>query len=343
MKRRETKPALTSDELSVLCWQLGRLCKAGLSWSDSAALLAENASTPQGRALLAALRDRLADGAPLDQALAQAGEFPPYLLRMVSIGQAAGRSDEVLEALGDYYRRQSATHETLRQTVTYPAVMAALIALVFLVLVLRVLPVLSQVFAQVSPGASPVSAVLLGFGSTGRSVAVALAGALAAGAGALLLFFRGERSTALFARGATGDALARGQFASAMALMLQSGLPLDESMERTAELLSGTPLCDKVNRCKATMFSGKPFPKAVEEAQLLSPLQAGLLWAGFRAGRTDSAMAEVAVRCQNEAEHQLTRLLSRFEYGLVLLLCGAVGLVLLSVMLPLLGVLSALG
>lgn len=32
MKRNETKTVLTGDELSVLCWQLGQLCRAGMSW-----------------------------------------------------------------------------------------------------------------------------------------------------------------------------------------------------------------------------------------------------------------------------------------------------------------------
>ena len=175
MKRNETKTALTGDELSVLCWQLGQLCRAGMSWLDSAALLAEDAPTPRSRALLAGLRDALAAGVPLDRALAEAGEFPPYLLRMVSIGLAAGRAEQVLEALSGYYRRQSATGDALRRAVTYPAVMAALIALVFLVLVRRVLPVLTQVFAQVGGGASPMAAALLRFGGLGRWAAVALA------------------------------------------------------------------------------------------------------------------------------------------------------------------------
>ena len=77
MKRNETKTALTGDELSVLCWQLGQLCRAGMSWSDSAALLAEDAPTPRSRALLAGLRDALAAGVPLDRALAEAGSSPP--------------------------------------------------------------------------------------------------------------------------------------------------------------------------------------------------------------------------------------------------------------------------
>lgn len=219
MKRNETKTALTGDELSVLCWQLGQLCRAGMSWSDSAALLAEDAPTPRSRALLAGLRDALAAGVPLDRALAEAGEFPPYLLRMVSIGLAAGRAEQVLEALSGYYRRQSATGEALRRAVTYPAVMAALIALVFLVLVRRVLPVLTQVFAQVGGGASPMAAALLRFGGLGRWAAVALAVLLLAGAAVLLLFFRGERGAARLLSG----------FSAGSAEELEATLPMTEA------------------------------------------------------------------------------------------------------------------
>ena len=63
----------------------------------------------------------------------------------------------------------------------------------------------------------------------------------------------------------------------------------------------------------------------------------------FSADSEREAMAELARRGQAEADERLSRLHSRFEYLLVIVLCAAVGLVLLSVMLPLLGVLSAIG
>ena len=254
-----------------------------------------------------------------------------------------GRRDQVLSALSDYYRRESAPLDAIRRAVTYPAVMATLIALVFLVLVSRVLPVFSQVFSQLGAGLSPVAAALLSSGSTGQIIAYILSGLLLAGAGALLLFFRGERGVRLFSRGATVEAVARGRFSSAMALMLQSGLPLDEAMERTSELLEGSPLAERFLDCRRRVSEGASFPCAVEDAGVLTGLQAGLLAAGFRTGVSEEAMAELARRCQAEADERLSRLLSRFEYLLVIVLCAAVGLVLLSVMLPLLGVLSAIG
>ena len=146
-----TTRSLTADELSVLCWQLSLLSRAGVPWTECAGLLLEDGQPPRVKAALTRLQGPLSEGVPLSSAMEAAGTFPPYLLRMVEIGQLSGRLDQVLSALSDYYRRESATLDAIRRAVTYPAVMATLIALVFLVLVSRVLPVFPRYFPNWGP------------------------------------------------------------------------------------------------------------------------------------------------------------------------------------------------
>jgi type IV pilus assembly protein PilC len=114
-------------------------------------------------------------------------------------------------------------------------------------------------------------------------------------------------------------------------------------MERTGHLLKSSALENRIKTCQDRMYAGDSFPDAVERSGILNRLQSGLLAAGFHAGVPEQAMEELSRRCQAEADEQLSRLLGRFEYALVLILCLSVGLVLLSVMLPLLGVMSTIG
>ena len=338
---------LTADELSVLCYQLSLMVKAGIGSEESVGILA--ADLPEGRSkeLLRQVHAVLLRGDSLSQGLSEAGGFPGYFLRMVEIGERSGRLEQVLAALSAYYRRESALRAGLRQTILYPTVMAVLIAVVFLALVLRVLPVFQQVFQQLGVSLSPVARGLMQFGSVSKYVAMVFAVALVLGALWVLWMFRTAKGQAamsrLLSRTAASKAVDRSQFAAAMSLMLSSGLPLDEAMERACALLSDTALSDGLKACQAAMLDGVPFPKAVEESGIFTGLQAGLLAAGFRSGASEQAMEELARRCQEEADQALSSLLGRFEYTLVIVLCLAVGLVLLSVMLPLLGVLSAIG
>lgn len=343
--KRQNSPVqnLNAEELSTLCWQLSQLSRSGASWAESTSLLLEDNQSFRIKEALERLREPLLTGSALSPALEKAGGFPPQFLRMVEIGEVSGRLDEVLNALAEYYRREADILSTVSRAVTYPAVMSAIISLVFLVLTARVLPVFSQVFAQMGAGISPEAAAFLSYGSGGKMVAYLFSGLLLAGAAVLLIFFRGPRSLSLFSRGAAARALARGQFASSMALMLQSGLPMEEALDHTSKLLAGSLLEKAFSDCRHRLEEGVPFPKAVEDSGVLTGLQAGLLATGFRAGSPEKAMAEVAKRAREESEIRLSRILSRFEYLLVVVLCTAVALVLLSVMLPLLGVLSAIG
>ena len=135
----------------------------------------------------------------------------------------------------------------------------------------------------------------------------------------------------------------RSHFAAAMALMLSSGLPVEEAAGRAVGLLEGAGLARQAAACYNQIQSGVSFYQAVAQTGLFSSIQLGLLRAGSRAGATDQAMDELAGRCAAEAEQKLDAMLNRFEYALVVLLCLSIGLVLLSVMLPLAGMLSAVG
>lgn len=349
MAKQPRTASLSADALSVFCYQLSLMMHAGIGSEEGVEVLAEDAADPGSKALLGSLHAALLDGAPLSEALRASGAFPGYMVRMVEIGQAAGRLDQVLSALAAYYRRESETASAIRRAVLYPAVMAVLVAAVFLVLMTRVLPVFQQVFEQLGLTLSPAARALMAAGTAGQYVGGALVVLLAVGAVILLVLSRRQGAGArpmearLLGRGRAAQAVDRSRFSSAMALMLSSGLPLDEAMERTVRLLEGSALSPALADCQARMEQGEDFHRAVTGCGLLDGLQAGLLGAGFRSGVPEQAMEELASRCQEEADERLSALLSRLEFALVLLLCVAVGLVLLSVMLPLLGVLTAIG
>ena len=68
-----------------------------------------------------------------------------------------------------------------------------------------------------------------------------------------------------------------------------------------------------------------------------------LLAAGVRAGAADTVMERLARRLTEDSEEHLAEAVARVEPALVLVSALLVGMVILSVMLPLMNILSALG
>ena len=68
-----------------------------------------------------------------------------------------------------------------------------------------------------------------------------------------------------------------------------------------------------------------------------------MVYVGFRAGAADSALSDIASRLQTETDEKLQSLAGLLEPTLVAVLSVLVGLILLSVMLPLVNVMSNIG
>ncbi len=333
---------LSYDELATFCYQLSLMMRAGIGSEEGVSLLVEDASS-NAKVLLESVHTHLSDGLSLSKSLEKTGSFPSYMLRMIEIGQVSGKLDKVLTALSSYYERRSDTTKAIRKAVSYPATMSVLVAIIFLVLVSRVLPVFGQVLGQLGLSLSPVAQSMIAFGSSGN-VIVGVVVVLIVIMGVVLFFTMRENAyTNIISKTKTGKLIDRSHFASAMAMMLASGLTVDEAMDKAIDLLSESALIEQFKKCRDLTEKGTRLPDAAAETEVFTRTQTGILSAGFRAGVPEQAMEELAERLQEESDEHLGQLLGRFEYGLVVALCVVVGIVLLSVMLPLIGVLSSIG
>lgn len=334
--------ALNEQALSALCLQLHELLGAGISPDDSFDILRGDAENAQEKALFSAVLEALDEGLPLAQALERAGGFPTYLLRMIEVGEKTGTLDTVLRALADFYDREHFVRESVRGAVVYPAMMAVMMVAILGVLTAFVLPVFSDIFAELGLTLSPAATLLL---RLGRGLA-GVAGILVAVGLVVGVFLWREWQHGRLTLGrktALARKIAVGRFASAMALMLHSGLNLDESLRLSGELTEHPTVTAAVNALRAKIDAGDSLSEGLEESRLFSGYYLRMLRVGERAGRMGAMMDEVAQRLSAETGAAIDSLIARIEPTMVLVLsCGA-GLILLSVMLPLLGVLSAIG
>ena len=68
-----------------------------------------------------------------------------------------------------------------------------------------------------------------------------------------------------------------------------------------------------------------------------------LLTLGLRSGTGDSVMEEISTRMQNDAQQELESMVAKVEPALVLVTSVLVGAILLSVMLPLMNIMTTIG
>jgi type IV pilus assembly protein PilC len=130
------------------------------------------------------------------------------------------------------------------------------------------------------------------------------------------------------------------RFAFAMATMLRSGLDTDAALELAEPLIDNAKVGEKVRMIRAKVEKGAGFQTAIEESELFPLEDMSLLAVGFRTGSDAQAFDQVGSSIAANTERRLDRIISAIEPTLVGFMCVLVGIILLSVMLPLLDVLS---
>jgi len=342
---------LTYSEIAHICRGLSVLLHGGIGTAEGVCLLAEDEAGALGT-LLTRMGEHLDEGQTLTYAMEQAEAFPEHVTAMVRIGEETGRLEQALFSLANYYEESSRTAKKIKNALVYPCMILALLLVVIAVLLIKVLPVFDSVYASLGSRLSGVAGGLLHAGELLKeSLPVLLVLSVLLVLGALLFFKNARFHDALLLRYQSrfGDkGISRkfnnARFARALAMGLSSGLPMEEAMDLSRRLLGDVPGAQqRCGKCIELLAQGEPLAKAMSAADLLTQAQTRIFSAGMHSGNGDEVLEEIANRMQEDASDALESFVSKVEPAIVMVVSLLVGLILLSVMLPLLSIMTAIG
>lgn len=328
------------------------MLQSGFALSEGVLLLQDDEPDKDGKAVLQSLLDTLDKGVPLSGALRASAFFPRYMVNMVEAGEETGRLTETLKALSEHYDRQDRLAAAIKNAVLYPAILLIIMAAVVLLLIVRVLPIFNDVFGRLGAQMSPLATKLMQFGVWfGRAGAVIAAVTGLIFIAVFLAFAMPKARNAIVKRfmnrwGSTGVSakIASARFTSVMSLALASGMDIGKAVEMAAVTGGGSRSLDKRNEhCLRLLRSGKTLSEAMREAGILSARDSRMLSLGSRSGMADTAMAEIARRDEICVQDSIARMVGMVEPVLVIITSAIVGVILLSVMLPLMSIMTSIG
>ncbi len=337
-------------ELSSFCGQLALILKSGISSLEGLTIMLEDAASSDEKEILEALLEKMQETGSLYQSLDSVKLYPSYMLHMVEIGEETGTLDEVMQALQNHYEREEAISKSIRNSITYPLIMTGMMAVVVVVLLVKVMPIFNQVFIQLGTEMTGFSRMLMNAGNAINRYSLAFIILLVIIA--VLIFygthtdsgrsmFRGIGYKLKLTR-AVYEEIAVCRFASGMALTLSSGLNPERSMELVNSLNDDPVFQKKIDQCQNQIDEGNDLSQALFTSGMFTGVYARMVSIGSKTGTMDQVMEQVAALYQEDIDNRMNNILAVLEPTLVILLSLIVGVILLSVMLPLMGIMSSI-
>lgn len=354
-KSRKLK-MLSNKELAMFCDQMAMIIKAGQTPEAGINLLLEDAASDEAKQILEPISKMCDLGEPFHKACESSGVFPKYALNMMEIGNTSGKLDDVLESLANHYSREEAISQSIKSAVTYPFLIVCMMLVVILVLVVKVLPIFQQVFIQLGTEMTGFSKGLLNFGKTLSTYSVLFIALVVIIALLFLYFTKVPAGKSQWTKFCSTFPLTRnfyekvaaGRFASAMAIMKAAGLDTDKSLDLAEQLVDNKAMEDKIKECRTLMEGdantpGISFSESLAKTGIFSAMYSKMVNIGFKSGSVDKVFKKIADSYDEEIDKTLSNTISVLEPTLVIILSVVVCLILLSVIMPLMGIMSSIG
>lgn len=343
------KKNFNAVDVASFCNQIAMLLHSGITPNEGIALMREDWEDKEGRMALETIHTQLDNGMSFYDALCISGVFPEYLLNLVHIGETAGRLEEVMHSLGIHYERSQESKEDMKAAITYPLIMIVMMVLVVVVLITQVLPIFARVFEQLGSSIHGYSATILNIGLGLAKYSYIFIAIL------LLLLVLGcyftfhPKGKVIFYHFLTrfpmtkqvAYKMAVSQFCSGMSISLSSGLDMNQSLSMAKSLVQHPELLRRLKQVEDCIETSD-IATSLVQTKVLTGVYARLIKIGYRTGGIDQILQEIADKYNEETNERMNHLIGIIEPTLVALLSIIVGLVLLSIMMPLLSIMSSL-
>ncbi|WP_248921706.1 type II secretion system F family protein [Olsenella intestinalis] len=344
---------LESSAISAFCGSMASMLSAGIQMDEAVHMLSDNQSDSRFRSVCGELYATIVEGSGLADAMAETSAFPEYAVEMVRAGERSGRVEGVLRSLETYYDEEGSAFAKLRAAVSYPAALLCIMAVILAFTVIIILPVFISAYERISGSLTSSS-----FGAVGASIAIGWVAlvvtiVLAIAVLALALMCASEsgrlRAISFFENfGPTRDALyelAVARFTSALSTYISSGLDTEAALESSMGLVTNATLHERLEGVLADMRSVQEplsLAQAIAKHDIFEPVYARMLQVGSTTGSIDQILSRLSHLFFDDALEQVDALISRVEPLLAAFLTLAVGTTLVSVMLPLIGIMHSI-
>jgi len=349
MENKE-KYSLSMEELSGFCSQIAMMMNSGLGLYEGLEALARTHRNSKNAAVYESVFNKFAERGSLYDALKAEGSWPHYLTEMTGIGERTGHLDRIMEGMASYYSREARIRSAVVSAVTYPIVLGAMMLLILLIMIVKVLPVFRRVLASLGVTVNDAGNSLMNMGVGIAWVVLAVMGvAMLAVIICCLLMKTRARNRVISALmklfvpvRRINSKLSASRVASVLSMMISGGFPLDEAMEMVPAVLDDDMSAAQVNEMRSRIAEGMSFEDALAGSGMYDELFGCMIRMGCSVGCADSVLAKVASEYETRVEDSVSDLVSIIEPTLVAVLCVVIGAVLLSVMMPMAGIISSI-
>ncbi len=340
---------VSAIEKVMLTKHLSLLLRSGVPLSDGLDILVEQAAG-RLKSVLRTVRADVEAGERLGDAFERHPRvFSSFYINMVRAGEASGRLVENLERLSVRFAKDYELRQKAQSALLYPALVLVLTGGLGMMVSLFVLPRLITLFSSFDQELPWTTRALLWASQFLADNGVAFLVAVIALVAAFVWAVRQKFAAPLvhraylhlpFVRSISRD-VNLSRFFMALGSLLQSGVPIDQAVRISSDLLGNAAYRRALAAAAARIDTGEPLSAILADHPLFPAFATRMIAVGEQTGTLEDVLAYLAEFYENELDLTLKNLSVIIEPALIIFIGVLVAAVALAIISPIYGFIGA--
>lgn len=341
---------LKNEDLKVFSKEMSILLKSGCEISKILRILIDESNDKVRFALKEILRN-IEKGNSIKESFENTKAFSSFYISMISAGEVSGNLDDIMDKLATYYDKENKLRNKITSILIYPTVLIITMIISFLFILVFLIPNFEGIYADNNVKMPGLTKILIFLSHLLRDdLLLIMIGNLFLIGGLIYI----KRNNKKFNEAINKlifklpiiktymKLIVSNKFIKALSVLISSGVQIVDSIEISAKVMSNEYIYEKICKSNEYIKKGNSIGDSLKNVEELPSLLLSMIVIGEESGNLDTVLNTLTDYYENELDSKMEIGTKYFESFITLFIGILVGVVVISMMLPMFDAVSAI-
>ncbi len=329
--------------LSIACSQIAITLKSGIPLARCLDLIGNQTDDKKMRKLLISTAEDVSEGNQLATSLERNGKsLPITFIETIRSGEESGNIERSFEEMATYYDKANKTQQKVKQALSYPIFVIVIAIIVLIIVMVKVIPTLAATFMDLGGDLPLITKIMI---DTSNFFAKWW-GVMALIVVLIALIWRtfvktprgrevqGQLQLHMPVLGKIHRMNGAAEFATTMAMLLNSGLTVNRAVEITAKTLDNYIMQNEISDMVGKIEEGHQLGECMHQCESFPKTLREMCAIGEETGELDSTLKVIGDFYTNEADVATKSALDKLEPAMLIGLAIFAGFIVFAIYMP---------
>ena len=335
------------DDIVLFSRQLATMVEAGIPIIQALDALQDQADHLTFKKIIGQVKEEIQHGSSLANAFSKHPQvFDSLFINMVRVGETGGVLSEILDRISSYMEKILKLKRKIQSALTYPAVVVSMAIIITTLLLVKVVPTFAGIYGSFGQKLPAMTQLLINISDILKHWLIVIVAVIFLGVVALIRWHKTERGSRVLDGmilkipifGELIRKVVLSRFSRTLATLVQSGVPILESLDIVQKTVGNTVVADVVEDVKQHVREGESIAAPLERSDVFPKMVTRMISIGEKSGEIEKMLLKVAEFYDDQVDRAVEGLTSIIEPVIIGLLGIVIGFIVIALFMPILNI-----